>query len=49
MQDGAVVKVLTPNGSEQSALKQMLEYDAAMAHIRELIRAGELITKAVTA
>jgi ABC-type lipoprotein export system ATPase subunit len=49
MQDGAVVKVLTPNGSEQSALKQMLAYDAAIARVREMIRAGELITKAVPA
>lgn len=49
MQDGAVAKVLTPNGSEQSALKQMLKYDAAIARVREMIRAGELITKAVPA
>ena len=49
MQDGAVVKVLTPNGSEQSALKQMLEYDTVIARVREMIRAGELITKAVPA
>jgi ABC-type lipoprotein export system ATPase subunit len=49
MQDGAVVKVLTPNGSEQSALKQMLAYDAAISRMREMIRAGELITKMVPA
>ncbi|PWR74374.1 ATP-binding cassette domain-containing protein [Methanospirillum lacunae] len=49
MQDGAVAKVLTPNGLEQSALKQMLAYDAAIARVREMIRAGELITKAVPA
>jgi len=49
MQDGAVVKVLTPNGSEHSVLRQMLAYDAAMAKVREMIRAGELITNAVPA
>ncbi|MDD1730140.1 MAG: ATP-binding cassette domain-containing protein [Methanospirillum sp.] len=49
MHDGAVAKVLTPNGSEQSALKQMLAYDAAIAKVREQIRAGELITNAIPA
>jgi ABC-type lipoprotein export system ATPase subunit len=47
MQDGAVVKVITPNGSEHSVLRQMLAYDAAIARVRELIRAGELITGGV--
>lgn len=47
MQDGAVAKVITPNGSEHSVLRQMLAYDAAIARVRELIRAGELITGVV--
>ena len=49
MQDGEVIKVLTPNGSEKAALRQMLAYDAAIARVREMIRAGELITNAVPA
>ena len=44
MQDGAVARVITPNGLEQSVLHQMLAYDAAIARVRELIRSGELIT-----
>ncbi|HWQ67898.1 MAG TPA: ATP-binding cassette domain-containing protein [Methanospirillum sp.] len=47
MQDGAVSKVLTPDGSEKSALEQMLNYDAAISRMREQIRAGELITAPV--
>jgi len=49
MKDGEVAKVLTPNGMEQSVLKQMLAYDAAITQVREMIRAGELITKAIPA
>lgn len=49
MHDGAIAKVITPNGAEDSALKQMLSYDATIARVREMIRAGELITTAVSA
>ncbi len=49
MQDGAVAKVIIPNGSEQSALNQMLAYDNAISRVREMIRAGELITAEVPA
>lgn len=43
MQNGAVAKIITPDGSEQEALRQMLAYDAAISEVREKIRAGELI------
>lgn len=49
MQDGAVAKVITPNGSEHSVLRQMLAYDAAIARVREMIRAGEIITGVIPA
>ena len=49
MQDGAVAKVIVPNGTEHHVLTQMLAYDVAIARAREMIRAGELITKAIPA
>jgi ABC-type lipoprotein export system ATPase subunit len=49
MQDGAVAKVITPNGSEHLVLKQMMAYDNAISQVRELIRAGELITTTIPA
>lgn len=47
MQSGAVSKIITPDGLEQQALRQMLAYDAAISEIREKIRAGELITSPI--
>ncbi|MFH0968254.1 MAG: ATP-binding cassette domain-containing protein [Methanobacteriota archaeon] len=49
MQDGAVAKVIIPNGIEHLAVEQMLAFDVAMARAREMIRAGELITSAIPA
>lgn len=44
MHDGAVSKVITPNGCERPALEQMLSLDATITRMREMIRAGEMIT-----
>ncbi|PKL59962.1 MAG: ABC transporter ATP-binding protein [Methanomicrobiales archaeon HGW-Methanomicrobiales-4] len=49
MQDGAVAKVIIPNGTEHLAVEQMLAFDVAMARAREMIRAGELITSEIPA
>jgi len=44
MQDGAVVKIIEPAGAEEHAIRQMLHMDGIMSRMREMIRAGEMIT-----
>ncbi len=44
MKNGAVHKILTPNGREQATLRHIADIDREMTRIRELLRAGELIT-----
>lgn len=44
MADGAVSRIITPNGSEQAAVSSVLRMDTAIARMRELIRAGEMLT-----
>ncbi|WAI00166.1 ATP-binding cassette domain-containing protein [Methanogenium organophilum] len=43
MKDGAVHKVLEPNGSEKKALEKVIELDRIMYRMREQIRAGEMM------
>ena len=47
MQDGAVSKVIEPDGAEEHAIRQMLHMDGIIGRMREMIRAGELITTPV--
>jgi ABC-type lipoprotein export system ATPase subunit len=49
MQDGAIAKIIEPQGSEQVAVEQMIAYDNAIARVREMIRAGDLITSPISA
>jgi len=44
MQNGAVSKVIVPDGAEEHAISQMLHMDGIIGRMREMIRAGELIT-----
>ncbi|PWR76084.1 ATP-binding cassette domain-containing protein [Methanospirillum stamsii] len=44
MQDGAVAKVIEPDGAEEHAIRQMLHMDGIIGQMREMIRAGEIIT-----
>jgi ABC-type lipoprotein export system ATPase subunit len=44
MSDGAVVRIITPNGSERDAVSSVLRMDTAISRMRDLIRAGELLT-----
>jgi ABC-type lipoprotein export system ATPase subunit len=43
MSNGAVERVLNPDGNEQEALTAISRIDALMARLRERIRAGELL------
>ncbi|MDO5845755.1 MAG: ABC transporter ATP-binding protein, partial [Methanocorpusculum sp.] len=45
MKNGAVQKILTPNGKEQDTLAAIAEMDSLLAELRERIRAGELLTE----
>jgi len=47
MQDGAVSKVIEPDGAEEHAIRQMLHMDGIIGRMREMIRAGELITSPI--
>ncbi len=49
MRNGAVVKVIIPDGSEQEAITQMVSCNTAISLMRERIRAGELIISPVGA
>lgn len=49
MQDGAVARVIEPDGAEEHAIRQMLHFDGIIAQMREMIRAGELITAPIPA
>lgn len=44
MKDGAVAKVIEPDGAEEHAIRQMLHVDSMIGRMREMIRAGEMIT-----
>ena len=44
MSNGAVERVLTPDGNEHEALTAISLIDALMGRLREKIRAGELLT-----
>ncbi|MDR3102363.1 MAG: ATP-binding cassette domain-containing protein [Methanocalculaceae archaeon] len=44
MKGGAVEKILTPGGEEQTALAQIAKMDADMMVLRERIRSGELLS-----
>jgi ABC-type lipoprotein export system ATPase subunit len=44
MADGAVSRIITPNGSERAAVSSVLQMDTAISRMRDLIRAGELLT-----
>jgi hypothetical protein len=47
MADGAVSKIITPNGTERAAVSSVLRMDTAISRMRELIRAGEILTEPV--
>lgn len=49
MQDGAVAKIIEPCGAEADAIRQMLHFDGIIGQMREMIRAGELITAPLSA
>lgn len=47
MADGGVSKIITPNGTERAAVSSVLRMDTAISRMRELIRAGEILTEPV--
>ena len=49
MRNGAVEKVIEPEGCEEEALRAALRLDGILCRMRELIRAGELITGPIQA
>jgi ABC-type lipoprotein export system ATPase subunit len=49
MRNGAVEKVIEPNGREADALRAALHLDGVLCRMREQIRSGELITGPVEA
>ncbi|NLV27004.1 MAG: ATP-binding cassette domain-containing protein [Methanomicrobiales archaeon] len=44
MQDGAVSRVIVPDGAEEKAIRQMISVETMIGQLREMIRAGEMIT-----
>lgn len=48
MADGGVAKVIVPNGAEQAVVSTVLKMDTTISQLRELIRAGEILTDALT-
>jgi len=49
MRDGAVERVIEPDGREDAALRETRRLDETLRKMREEIRAGNLITKPVGA
>jgi ABC-type lipoprotein export system ATPase subunit len=49
MRDGAVERVIEPDGREDAALREARRLDETIRQMREEIRAGNLITKPVGA
>ena len=47
MQDRAVSRVIEPDGAEEHAIRQMLYMVGVIGQMREMIRAGELITSPI--
>ncbi len=49
MRDGAVERVIEPDGREDAALREARRLDETLRKMREEIRAGNLITEPVGA